>query len=69
MASLVAYLGSPKQVPMLATDENVGTFFNGRDLTGWVGDADLWSVENGEFAVSTNEHGSTIPVSNIRSSI
>jgi putative heme-binding domain-containing protein len=49
VASLVAYLASAEQVPMLATDENVGTFFNGRDLVGWVGDGDLWSVENGEI--------------------
>jgi hypothetical protein len=43
--SLVAYLASPVQVPMLATPENVSSFFNGRDLTGWEGDPALWRVE------------------------
>ncbi|NOY42069.1 MAG: DUF1080 domain-containing protein [Planctomycetes bacterium] len=47
--SLVAYLASPQQVPMLATDENAAKFFNGQDLTGWVGDAKYWKVENGEI--------------------
>ncbi len=47
--SLVAYLASPGQVPMLATPENVAAFFNGRDLTGWDGKPELWSVENGEI--------------------
>lgn len=51
--SLVAYLASPAQVPMLATPENVAAFFNGRDLTGWDGDPSLWSVENGELVGKT----------------
>ncbi len=33
--SLVAYLGSPAQVPELATTDNANAFFNGKDLTGW----------------------------------
>ncbi|MEZ6071765.1 MAG: family 16 glycoside hydrolase [Pirellulales bacterium] len=49
VASLVAYLASPQQVPMQANDENVGTFFNGHDLSGWVGSGDVWRVENGEI--------------------
>jgi len=49
VVSLVAYLASPSQTPMLATTENVSGFFNGKDLTGWVGDPSLWSVENGEI--------------------
>ena len=36
--SLVAYLASPEQVPLLATAENAANFFNGRDLAGWQGD-------------------------------
>ena len=44
--SLVAYLASPVQVPMLATPENSSTLFNGRDLTGWDGDPALWKVED-----------------------
>jgi len=51
--SLVAYLASPAQVPMLATAENLSGFFNGRDLTGWVGDTALWSVEGGEVVGKT----------------
>ncbi len=46
--ALVAYLASPGQVPMLATADNVKSFFNGVDLTGWDGDAELWSIEKGE---------------------
>jgi putative membrane-bound dehydrogenase-like protein len=52
--SLVAYLASPAQVPILATQENVGTFFNGRDLSGWQGDPDLWSVQDGELVGRTD---------------
>jgi putative heme-binding domain-containing protein len=51
--ALVAYLASPKQVPMLANADNVKGFFNAQDLTGWEGDAELWSVENGEIVGKT----------------
>jgi len=51
--SLVAYLASPSQVPMLATPENLSGFFNGKDLAGWVGDPSLWSVEDGEIVGKT----------------
>lgn len=47
--SLFAYLQNPTQVPMLATAENAKDFFNGKDLSGWVGDSKLWKVENGEI--------------------
>jgi putative membrane-bound dehydrogenase-like protein len=47
--ALVAYLQSPVQAPLLATSDNAKDFFNGKDLTGWDGDASLWSVENGEI--------------------
>ncbi|MCA9020907.1 MAG: DUF1080 domain-containing protein, partial [Planctomycetaceae bacterium] len=47
--SLVAYLASSKQVPMQATKENLKLFFNGQNLTGWTGNSELWSVENGEI--------------------
>ncbi len=46
---LIAYLAAPAQVPMLATKDNVGTLFNGRDLSGWAGDERYWSVESGEI--------------------
>src|SRR5205823_14937314 len=32
---LVAYLGSSRQVPLPATADNVKTFFNAQDLSGW----------------------------------
>lgn len=51
--SLVAYLASPSQAAILATPENVAGFFNGRDLTGWVGDPKLWRVEDGEIVGKT----------------
>jgi len=47
--ALIAYLQSPTQVPLLATADNAKDFFNGKDLTGWDGDAKLWKVENGEI--------------------
>lgn len=47
--SLVAYLASSQQVPMQATKDNLKLFFNGQNLTGWTGDSNLWSVENGEI--------------------
>ena len=51
--SLVSYLASPNQVPILATPETAKAFFNGRDLAGWHGDEKLWSVENGEIVGRT----------------
>ncbi len=51
--SLVAYLASPSQVPMLATPDNVLGFFNGRDLSGWEGDHATWTVEDGEIVGRT----------------
>lgn len=32
---LIAYLASPRQVPLAASEESWITLFNGRDLTGW----------------------------------
>ena len=39
---------------MLATQDTAPAFFNGEDLTGWVGDPDLWSVEDGEIVGKTD---------------
>ena len=47
--SLVAYLASPKQVPILATPDNASSFFNGQDLAGWSGNMKLWKVEDGQI--------------------
>jgi putative heme-binding domain-containing protein len=51
---LVAYLKSPGQVPMAATADNVLTFFNGKDLSGWEGNTNLWTVQNGEIVGKSN---------------
>jgi putative heme-binding domain-containing protein len=45
--SLVAYMASRQQIPLLATKENAQTFFNGKDLTGWTGNSELWTVKDG----------------------
>lgn len=47
--SLIAYLRSKNQTPMLATEDNAATLFNGQDLSGWTGNTALWSVEQGEI--------------------
>jgi putative membrane-bound dehydrogenase-like protein len=52
--SLLRYLASPAQVPMLATRDNAAGFFNGSDLSGWQGNMDLWTVENGEIVGRTS---------------
>ena len=51
---LVSYLNSPGQVPMQSSPDNLATFFNGKDLSGWEGDFDLWKVENGEIVGKTS---------------
>lgn len=47
--SLVAYLSGDAQTPILATAETASLLFNGRDLTGWRGNVDLWRVEEGQI--------------------
>jgi putative membrane-bound dehydrogenase-like protein len=51
--SLLAYVSGAGQTPLLATQDNVSSFFNGESLTGWVGNSDLWSVESGEIIGKT----------------
>jgi putative heme-binding domain-containing protein len=51
--ALIAYLRHNQQVPILATQETAKEFFNGKDLTGWDGDKEVWSVENGEIVGKT----------------
>jgi 3-keto-disaccharide hydrolase len=53
---LIAYLQSPKQVPIPATRENAKDFFNGKDLTGWWGRDDVFKVDSGEL-VGKSEKG------------
>jgi putative heme-binding domain-containing protein len=50
---LFAYLRSPAQVPLAASPEAAKDFFNGKDLTGWVGRTDVFKVENGELVGKT----------------
>ena len=48
--SLVAYLQGAGQSPIRANRDNIVTFFNGQDLTGWIGKTapgELWTVEKG----------------------
>ncbi len=51
--SLLAYLATGGQVPLLATAETLKSFFNGRDLSGWQGTTGLWTVEEGEIVGRT----------------
>lgn len=53
LRSLAAYLALPGQVPMLATEENIKSFFSGKDLAGWRGEPELWKVEEGEIIGKT----------------
>ncbi len=70
--SLFAYLSGAGQTPLRATQENVGTFFNGEDLEGWIGNgvegressgngggasAHSWSVEEGEIVGRSSRLG------------
>ena len=50
---LIAYLRSPSQTPLAASHETAKNFFNGKDLTGWVGRTDVFSVQNGEIVGKT----------------
>jgi hypothetical protein len=52
--SLFAYLVGKAQNPMLLTPETAALMFNGKDLTGWSGEASLWSVDNGEIVGKSN---------------
>src|SRR5262249_20770081 len=47
--ALIAYLRNPAQTQILATADNAKDLFNGKDLAGWDGDRDLWSVQGGEI--------------------
>jgi len=51
---LIAYLASPKQVPVLATELNKGRFFGGTGLEGWRGSPEVWTIEGGEIVGRTD---------------
>src|SRR5262249_2840071 len=46
---LIAYLQSPTQVAMAILPQATVELFNGKDLTGWEGDPNVWSVDKGEI--------------------
>jgi len=56
--ALVAYLQSPGQVAVAATDDNVKAFFNGKDLSGWRAsrevDEPVWTIQDGEIIGKTD---------------
>jgi putative heme-binding domain-containing protein len=51
---LFAYLGSPRQAPMLATQLNATDFFNGRDLSRWRASSDAWALAEGAIVCHGN---------------
>ena len=51
--SLIAYLGSDRQLPLLATVANAPEFFNGKNLSYWRGNEKLWSVDGSEIVGKT----------------
>ena len=51
---LFAYLGSARQVPVLATALNAADFFNGRDFTRWRKSGDAWRIADGAIVVRGN---------------
>lgn len=50
---LIGYLMTKQQVPIAASRENLGSFFDGRSLAGWTANPAVWHVENGELVGST----------------
>ncbi len=54
IVDLVAYLQGDAQAVRRGTRENAGTLFDGRTLAGWTGDANVWSVADGEIVGSTS---------------
>jgi hypothetical protein len=49
LRDLIAYLRHPSQTPLDASAQTLPLFFNGKDLSGWTGEAGLWRVEAGEI--------------------
>jgi putative membrane-bound dehydrogenase-like protein len=57
VASLFAYLQAKEQHPLLAQPDNQELFFNGKDLAGWHGNEELWSVDAGEIVGRSTGRG------------
>lgn len=53
LRDLIGYLKSEQQVPLPATPDNAGSFFNGENLDGWIADPAVWRVEGGEIVGQT----------------
>jgi len=49
LRDFVAYMASPGQTPLLATENNAVGLFNGQDISNWLGDPKYWTVEKGEI--------------------
>lgn len=50
---LLGYLMGKNQAPIMASAENLGSFFDGKSLAGWDADPKVWRVENGELVGQT----------------
>lgn len=58
MRSVLCAIGLVLVLATTTRGEDFKPLFNGRDLTGWRGDAELWSVKDG--AIVGNTHGKKI---------
>lgn len=55
IAAIACTLGLLLQSATAATEEGFTSIFNGKDLTGWDGNPDLWSVKDGTINGETSE--------------
>jgi len=60
LLAAAAQAAPPKIVPPLEGKSETNQLFNGKDLDGWQGNMDLWSVENGEIV---GKNTKPVPVS------
>ena len=64
--NLVSFVASALIVAFVASasaqDDGFVSIFNGKDLTGWSGDPNLWSVENGAIVGQSNETDKKVDV-------
>jgi hypothetical protein len=54
IVDLVAYLQGDAQAVRRGTRDNAAQLFDGRTLAGWTGDANVWSVEDGQIVGRTS---------------
>ncbi|MBK8097010.1 MAG: DUF1080 domain-containing protein [Planctomycetes bacterium] len=52
---LIGYLMGKAQAPLLASKENLGSFFDGTSLAGWTADPKVWRVEKRELIGHTEQ--------------